>query len=509
MNDATRSHDRRRWALAVLVLPVLIISMDATVLGFAVPKLSEALEPSSSQLLWIIDIYSFVLAALLVTMGVLGDRLGRRRLLTTGAAAFSAASLLAAFSTTPEMLIGARALLGVAGATLMPSTLSLIRNIFSDARERQSAIAIWAMAFALGTAIGPVVGGFLLEHFWWGSVFLVGVPVTVALVVLAPRLVPESKDPNPGRFDPFSAVLSMAAMLPSVYAVKLLAEHGVTVGAVASLGVGILAGVLFTRRQLRSDAPMIDVTLFRLPRFRMAVSGNLLACFGFAGTLFIITQYLQLVLGMSPLRAGLQLFPAVIASVVAMALAPAAARRFGPFAVIATGLGIGSAGFAMLSQMSPDGSLTLVTAAVVALNVGLGIAMTVAIDGILASVSPERAGAGAAVSETANELGIALGTAILGSVITSVYRRQVDRLDAPAAALEHARETLGAAVVTAEGLPGQVGDALLSGAREAFVSGARVASIAASAALLVVAVWAALSARSFQPSEAVSAGSAH
>ena len=506
---AQGSHDRRWWALAVLVLPVLIISMDATVLGFAVPALSEELEPSSSQLLWIIDIYSFVLAALLVTMGVLGDRVGRRRLLTTGAAAFSAASVLAACSTTPEMLIASRALLGVAGATLMPSTLSLIRNIFDDAAERQRAIALWAAAFALGTAIGPIVGGALLEHFWWGSVFLVGVPVTIALVVLAPRLVPESKDPHPGPFDPLSAVLSMATMLPLVYAVKLVAEHGASITAASSLVVGVIAGTLFVRRQLSSAAPMIDVRLFSVPRFRMAVSGNLLACFGFAGTLFMVTQFLQLVVGKSPLAAGIQLLPAVLASVVAMILAPGAARRVGPFAVIASGLAIGGAGFALLSQLDVEGPLGLLTAAVVAINVGLGVAMTVAIDGILAAVAPERAGAGAAVSETANELGIALGTAILGSIMTAVYRPRIDALDVPPGAIDHARETLGAAVLTAESLPSTLGQALLDGARAAFVDGIRTASIVAAVALFAAALWAAASARRSPDVVTATAGSAH
>lgn len=484
---------RRRWfALGVLVLPVLIISMDATVLGFAVPQLSEALEPSSSQLLWIIDIYSFVLAGLLVTMGALGDRIGRRRLLTIGAGAFSVASLVSAFSTSPEMLIGARALLGIAGATLMPSTLSLIRNIFEDDRERQTAIALWAASFAVGTALGPIVGGFLLGHFWWGSVFLAGVPVTGALLVAAPRLVPESKDPQPGAFDLTSAALSMLTMIPSVYAVKMFAEHGPTASAAVALVVGVVSGVLFVRRQRRLTDPMIDVTLFRVPKFRMAVSGNLLACFGFAGTLFIVTQYLQLVSGMSPLRAGLQLLPALVASMAMMAAAPVAARRFGPFAVIAVGLTMGAVGFALLTQLGTD-SVPLVTVAVLVLNGGLGMAMSVAVDGILASVPPARAGAGASVSETANELGIALGTALLGSIMTAVYRSRMELLDAvPDDALRRARETLGAAIVASEELSGAAGAALESGARSAFVEGVHTAAIVASAATFVVAVWAAV-----------------
>ncbi|MEP6298332.1 MAG: MFS transporter, partial [Ilumatobacter sp.] len=313
---------RRWWTLVVLTLPVLIISMDATVLGFAVPSLSASLAPSSSQLLWIIDIYAFVLAGLLITMGALGDRIGRRRLLMLGAAGFSIASVLAAFSTSPGMLIAARAMLGVAGATLMPSTLSLIRNVFSDARERQTAIAIWASAFSFGSALGPIVGGFLLEHYWWGSVFLVGVPVTAALLLVAPRLVPESRDPSPGAFDVTSAALSLVAMIVTVYAVKMFAEHGLSATVfVAAIG-GATAATSFVRRQRRLADPMVDVSLFSVAKFRMAVSGNMIAAFGFAGSLFFVTQYLQLVVGMSPLRAGLQLLPAAGASITFTLLAP-------------------------------------------------------------------------------------------------------------------------------------------------------------------------------------------
>lgn len=485
------AHDRRWWALGVLTLPVLIISMDSTILGFAIPQLSEALEPTSSQLLWIIDIYSFVLAGLLITMGSLGDRIGRRRLLVAGAVAFSAASLVAAFSTSATMLIGARALLGVAGATLMPSTLSLLRNVFSDDRERQTAIALWATAFAVGTALGPIVGGFLLEHYWWGSVFLVGLPITALLAVLAPRLVPESKDPSPGAFDLASAGLSMVAMLPTVYAVKLVAERGWSADAVVALLVGLTAGVTFVRRQRRLADPMIDVSLFAVPKFRMAASGNLIACFGFAGSMFFVTQHLQLVIGMSPMRAGFQLVPAVAATVLFMLLAPVAARRWGPFTVIAAGLGCGAVGFGLLAQADAGQSAVVVTAAVVVLNAGLGAAMTVAVDGIMAAIPPQRAGAGASVSETANELGIALGTAILGSIMVAVYR---SNLGTPAGAsadgLAHARETLGAAVSASERLGEPAGTALLDAARTAFVDGVRAASLVAVVALVAVAVWA-------------------
>ncbi len=489
------SDNRRWWALSALVLPVLLISMDATILGFAVPVLSETLEPTSAQLLWIVDIYSFVLAGLLVTMGVLGDRIGRRRLLLMGGAGFTGASLIAAFSTGPVMLIVARALLGVAGSTLMPSTLSLIRNIFPDERERQTAIAIWATAFAVGATIGPILGGLLLEHFWWGSIFVVNVPVTLGLLVLAPRLIDESRDPDPGRFDLLSAALSMAAMFPTVYAVKSFAEHGASMVVAVTLVVGVVAGVAFVRRQRRIPHPMIDVGLFRLPRFRMAVSGNLLACFGLAGSLFVITQYLQLVVGMTALAAGVLLLPASAVAAVAMLASPAAARRFGPFTVIAAGLATGAIGFVLMAQLHPDGSTVSAVIAITVLNAGLSAAMTVAVDGILAVVPAARAGSGAAVSETANELGIALGTAILGSIMTAVYRPRIDLLAAPADVLDTARESLGAAIVASHRLPDRAAEVVADGARSAFVDGTHTASIVAAVALAGAAVWAACSAR--------------
>ncbi|MEZ5296926.1 MAG: MFS transporter [Ilumatobacteraceae bacterium] len=311
----------RWWSLAALTLPVLIISMDATILGFAIPELSTALSPSSSQMLWIIDVYSFVLAGLLVTMGIVGDRIGRRRLLLLGAAGFSVASVLAAFAPNAEALIAARALLGVAGATLMPSTLALIRNVFTDDGERQLAIAIWAVAFSVGAAIGPIVGGFLLDHAWWGSVFLVGVPVTLLLLVVGPRLLPESRDPDPQPFDIPSAGLSMVAMFAVVYAMKSFAEHGSSTTAWIVLALGLYAGARFVRRQRRLDDPMIDVDLFRIPRFSMAISGNMVACFGFSGAMYFVAQHLQLVTGMSAMRAGINLLPSVAATIAITLLA--------------------------------------------------------------------------------------------------------------------------------------------------------------------------------------------
>ena len=486
---------RRWWGLATLVLPVLLISVDGTALSFAVPKLSESLQPTSAQLLWIIDIYSFVLAGLLVTMGTVGDRIGRRRLLMIGAVCFSAASLIAAFATSAAMLIAARALLGVAGSTLMPSSLSLIRNLFINDRERQTAISLWASSFAVGTTIGPIVGGFLLEHFWWGSIFVVNVPVTLAFVLLAPRLIDESRDPNPGRFDLVSSGLSMATMLPAVYAVKTFAEGQRTVWMVVALATGIVSGVAFVKRQGRSSHPMIDTSLFRLSDFRIAVTANVLSCFGFAASMFVITQYLQLVLGFSALAAGAALIPNAGFTAAAMMAAPAVARRFGALRVVTVGFAIGAIGFGLMSLLTVDGSALVAIGAICLGNFGLAATMTVAIDAIVAAVPPEKAGSGAAISETSNELGIALGTAIVGSVLTAIYRPRIDLIPVPGPQRDLARETLGSAIVAARQLPAQAAETLITGAQRAFVDGAQVACLMTAVVLVAATMMTARSSR--------------
>ena len=297
---------RREWiGLAVIALPSMLYSMDLTVLYLAVPSLTRDLQPSASQLLWITDIYGFLIAGLLITMGTLGDRIGRRRLLMIGAAGFGAASVLAAFSTSAEMLIAARALLGVAAATLAPSTLSLIRNMFHDPRQRTVAIGLWVTSYSAGAAIGPLIGGLLLARFWWGSVFLISVPVMVLLLAVGPRLLPESRDPNPGRFDLSSAALSLLSVLAVIYGVKRIAEGDAGAVPALSIALGLLVGTAFLRRQGKLADPMIDLRLFRAPAFSVAVGANALALFTVYGMDLFIAQYLQLVLGMSPFEAGL------------------------------------------------------------------------------------------------------------------------------------------------------------------------------------------------------------
>ncbi len=278
--ETTAKAGRREWiGLGVLLLPLLLVSMDVSVLYFAVPFISRDLEPSSTQQLWIFDVYGFVLAGLLITMGSLGDRIGRRRLLLIGAASFSLASLGAAYAHSAWQLIAARAVLGIAGATLMPSTLALIRNLFHDEAQRRTAIAIWTGGTMSGIALGPVLSGFLLGHFWWGSVFLINVPFMVMLLTLAPVLVPEFRAPQAGRFDLLGSALSLGAVLPAIYGVKEIAADGVDAVRLSCIAAGAVVGGLFLLRQLRSGHPMIDLKLFRGRGFSGSVLMNLVAMF--------------------------------------------------------------------------------------------------------------------------------------------------------------------------------------------------------------------------------------
>jgi DHA2 family multidrug resistance protein-like MFS transporter len=343
----------REWiGLAVIALPCLLYSMDLTVLNLAVPRLSADLRPSSTQLLWIVDIYGFLLAGSLITMGTLGDRIGRRKLLMIGAAAFGGASVLTAFSASSEQLIAARGLLGVAAATLAPSTLSLIRNMFADAGQRTTAIAVWVASFSAGAAIGPVVGGALLEHFWWGSVFLVAVPVMILLLVLGPVLLPEFRNPNAGRLDLVSAALSMAAVLASIYGLKQIAQDGIRGWSTLSILAGLAVGVLFVRRQQSLPDPLIDLRLFRKPDFTAALTTNVLDFFVGFGIFLFIAQYLQSVLGLSPLNAGLWTVPWAIGFIVGSMLTPVFARHMRPAFVMAAGLVVAAVGFGVLAQVA-------------------------------------------------------------------------------------------------------------------------------------------------------------
>jgi MFS transporter, DHA2 family, multidrug resistance protein len=494
---------RREWiGLAVVALPCLLYSMDLTVLELAVPKLSADLKPTSSQLLWIMDIYGFLLAGFLITMGTLGDRIGRRRLLLIGAAAFGAASPLAAFSTSSEMLIATRALLGIAGATLAPSTLALIRNMFLDPDQRTFAIGVWAASFSAGAAIGPLAGGVLLEFFWWGSVFLLAVPVMALLLMLGPVLLPESRDTEAGRVDLLSAALSLVSVLAVIYGLKQIAQDGMGWPPLLSILIGFVLGAVFVRRQRKLAEPLIELRLFRVPAFSASLAAFMLSIFVIAGIFLFIAQYLQLVFGLSPLVAGLWTVPSSGGLIAGSMLAPLIVRRVRPAFVMAGGLVLSAAGFAMLTQVDAASGLAILVIGSVVLSLGVAPVGTLATDIVVGSAPPERAGAASGISETSAEFGGALGIAILGSIGMSVYRSEVTEAfpdGIPSEAAEAARDTLGGAVSVADQLPSQLATELLDTAREAFTQGLQVSAITSVTIVLGMAILTAVLLRHVRP----------
>ena len=471
---------RRGASLAVLVGAVLLLAIDATVLYLAVPSLTAELSPTATQVLWVGDIYSLALAGLLVTMGNLADRIGRKRLLLIGTVAFGLASVLAAFAPSAEVLIAARLILGIAGATIMPSTLSLIRNIFTDQVERTRAIAIWSAAAASGIALGPLVGGFLLEHFWWGSVFLINLPVMLLVLAVGGWMLPESRNPNPGRFDLVSSGLSMLAIIPFVYTIKQLAGGTFGPATAGVLVVGAVCAVLFVRRQRRTASPMIDVALFRNRAFTGAVLVNFISVFALSGVLFFFSQYLQLARELSPLQAGLAQLPAALAAMAAVTVVGVLLTRLGRGRAIAVAMLVGAAGLGLMAAVEGSEQLLWVLLAVVPLGLGIGIAETLSVDAVVSAVRPSKAGAAASVSETAYELGVALGIAVLGSIITVLYRAG---LALPAGTPPRAEDSLASATAVLES-----GSAALEAAQRAFVHAMQATSLIAGAVMVIAAV---------------------
>ena len=499
----------REWiGLAVLALACVVYSMDLTVLHLAVPHLSADLQPSSAQLLWIADIYGFMVAGALITMGTLGDRIGRRRLLLIGAAAFALASLLAAFSTSAEMLIGARALLGIAGATIAPSTLSLIRNLFHDPGQRTFAIGVWITAYSLGGAVGPLLGGALLEFFWWGSVFLLGIPVMALLLVIGPVLLPEFRDPAAGRLDITSAALSLVAVLAVVYGLKQLAQDGLEGVPLVAIAVGLVVGVLFVRRQSRLAHPLIDLHLFRAPAFSASLAVYTLGILVLFGSFYFIYQYLQLVLDLSPFMAGVVTLPSFASFVVGSMLAPLFVKRARPAYVMAIGLAIAAVGLLGLTQVGADSGLGILIGSSVVYSLGIAPIFTLTNDLIIGAAPPERAGAASAISETGAELGGALSIAVLGTIGTAVYRMQVDDgipASVPAEHAETTRDTLGGAVAASEDLPSRLASQVLEAAHLAFTQGLQVAALVSAIIAALAAIGVAVFLRGVRSAPTVSA----
>lgn len=475
----------RQWAgLGLLALPTALLGLDVTVLYLVAPSMVADLTPSAPQLLWIMDAYGFFIAGFLITMGTLGDRIGRRRLLMIGMAAFAAVSVFAAFAPTAELLIVARALLGVAGATLMPSTLSLISNMFPDVRQRAVAIGVWATMFALGMAAGPVVGGLLVDMFWWGAAFLLAVPIAVAVLAGARVLLPEFADPSAGQLDLFSVALSLAAILPMIYAIKHTAAYGPQVESSVLALAGVVAGLLFVRRQRRLPEPLLDLTLFRTRAFSVALSVLLAGLVGVGGSMFLVTQYLQLVEGLSPFVAGLWMGPPALAMFAAAIGAPLIARRVRPGYVMGGTLAISLVGYALLATVGLDGEVT-VAIGFAFVYLGLGAIAALGTDMVVGAAPPAKSGSAASLSETVQELGIALGVALLGSLTAAVYRARVSVPDGLTDDAAHAvGDSLSGAILFADRLPaGAVEDA-----QRAFTGGLNVSSIVAGAVIAAVTV---------------------
>ena len=493
--SSSRAGAREWLGLALLALPTILLGLDLTLLHLALPALAADLQPTSTQALWIMDAYGFMIAGFLITMGTLGDRIGRRKLLMIGAAAFAVASVFAAFSTSAIMLIAARAALGVAGATLMPSTLALISNLFADPRERALGFGVWATMFALGMAMGPVVGGALLEQFWWGAAFLLAVPIVGLLLILAPVLLPEYRAPNAGRIDLWSVALSLAAMLPVIYGIKQMAKYGFAPAAITAILVGTGVAVLFVRRQKRLSDPLLDMSLFGNRAFSVALIVLLFGLIAVGGTMLLVTQYLQLVAGFSPLVAGLWMGPPALAMVAAGVGAPLVARHIRPGFVVAGALALSVAGYLMLAQLGTDETAVgLVVAGFSLAYLGLGTIAALGTGLVVGSAPPEKAGSASAMSETVQDLGVSLGIAILGSLATAIYRRMM--LDGlPENLTADARDAVSDSLWAASAIASDLPAGLIEEAQIAFVAGFHGAAVFSAISVTVLVVLAAVALR--------------
>ncbi|WP_018654270.1 MFS transporter [Actinomadura flavalba] len=486
MTETPTRAPARAWAgLAVLALPTLLLALDNTVLYLALPHLTADLRPGPVQQLWIMDVYGFMMAGFLVTMGGVGDRIGRRRLLMIGAVAFGLSSALAAWSVTPEMLLAARVLLGISGATLMPSALALIGTMFTDPAQRGIAVGTFVACFMGGAALGPVIGGALLQSFWWGSVFLLGVPVMVVLLVAAPLLLPEHRGAEGGRLDPVSVALSLAAILPVVYGLKELAGDPVRVVPYVSLAAGAAFGAAFLSRQRRLASPLLDPALFRSRALTSALAILLGTMVAQGGVYLLVSQYLQNVAGMAPLRAGFTLVPPALALVAGSLGAPVLARKVRPSTVIGGGLLLATAGFTFAAL---SGSTFELMAGLVVGYLGTAPVGALGMGMVLGAAPAGKAGSASAVAETSGEFGIGLGIAVFGSLGAVLYRLALG--DAPAAA----RDSVTGAVRSGD-------PALADRARDAFTTAVTTAYGVTAVLAVLLAVLAFALLRHVRPAE--------
>jgi DHA2 family multidrug resistance protein-like MFS transporter len=484
-----------RWTvLVVLCTSLLLVALDATVLHVAVPALTEDLRPGAIELLWIVDAYPLVAASLLILFGTLGDRVGRRRVLLLGYVLFAAASAIAAFAPNAHILIGARALQGVGGAMIMPATLSILRQVFPDRRERAVAIGVWSAVAAVGAAIGPVLGGFLVEHLWWGSVFLINLPALAVLLPLSRWLLPESKGERNGPWDVLGALMAALGVLGAVLGVKRLGGGAglLDIGAIAPLLAGVALLVLFVRRQRRREYPLIDIGMFSRAAFSTSVGCIVLAMLALVGLELIAVQYLQLVLGLSPVETGLRLLPLTFAAMAAGLFGSRLLHRFGPRRMVSSGFLLTAAAVLGLTLMGQHDRPCLLTTGFVMLGFGLETTIFGAYESMLSEAPAAQAGGAAAIGETSYQLGAGIGIALLGSVMNAAYGPGVARVPGvPSAAAADAGKSLGEAYEVSGQLGGSAGAALRHAARHAFVHGLHVTLIV-SAGLLLLGALAAL-----------------
>lgn len=498
---APRAGAKQWWGLAVLVIPSTLLFMMLTILFLAAPNLAAELGPTSAQLLWILDIYGFVMAGFLVAMGVLGDRVGKRRLMVIGAVVFGVVSIAAAMTTSPELMIAWRAVLGLGGAMMLPSTLGLIFVLFADPKVRGIAIGVWAGGISAGVALGPLLSGLLLEAFGWEATFLVAVPVMALVAIGAPLLLPEHKDET-ARIDILSALLLVAALLGIIYGIKRFATQEPVGPTIGLLLAGILIGLWFVIRQLRSADPLLDVRLFANRTVSGALIVFLLSAAALGGVYSLFTQYLQQVQGLSPMQAGLSIIPAAAVLIVVSTLSPMFARKFRPGNVIAIGLLTQVVGYTLFTQLDAGTGLALVIASFVITYPGVAPSMALTTDLVVSSVPPQKAGGASGLATTVNDLGISLGVAIIGSIGIATYRSQItDTLPdgVPEEAAAAAKTGIDGALSAASQLPDAVGASLTAAAQQAFTSGLNIAGLVSAIIAALAALIAATRLRHIRP----------